>query len=66
MPMANGIGAAHRFALQLSHLGARFASSAAAVAAAPAPAPIPASAPAAAPREWLVLFPDMPNVVSDD
>lgn len=66
MPMANGIGAAHRLALQLSYLGARFASSAAAVAAAPAPVPIPASAPAAAPREWLVLFPDMPTVVSDD
>ncbi|KAL3433436.1 hypothetical protein BDV09DRAFT_171969 [Aspergillus tetrazonus] len=63
MRMANRIGAARKSALQLSHLRTRLASSAAAVATAPTPDPAPVPAPAAAPREWLVLFPDMPNVL---
>lgn len=65
MRMANRIGAARKSALQLSHLRTRLASSAVAIATAPTPDPAPVPAPAAAPREWLVLFPDMPNVVSN-
>ncbi|KAL4874538.1 hypothetical protein BJY04DRAFT_211996 [Aspergillus karnatakaensis] len=55
------MAAARQSTLQLSRLSSRFASSAAAVAEAPAPAAAPVAA--AAPREWLVLFPDMPNVL---